>query len=147
MPHFTIQKKLLTCIFISIIINTMVLSNMIKFGIVGLSGMIVDFSITWLLKEKLSLNKYVANSVGFSAAVVNNYLLNRYWTFNSRDSINDEFSRFLVVSIAGLAINNILLSLLIRKWKLNFYVSKVFAILLVFCWNFFVNSYFTFGRS
>ena len=34
----------------------------IKFGIVGGTGIIVDFSITWICKEKLQLNKYISNS-------------------------------------------------------------------------------------
>ena len=40
--------------------------KMIKFGLVGLMGMVIDFGITWLCKEKLKWNKYVANSCGFT---------------------------------------------------------------------------------
>ena len=64
-----------------------------KFGIVGLSGMAIDFFITWLCKEKLSLNKYIANSLGFSVAVVNNFFLNYYWTFQKNNSNIDKIGR------------------------------------------------------
>lgn len=47
--------------------------------------MAVDFGITFLGKEKLRLNKYVANSLGFISAASTNYVLNRLWTFHSRD--------------------------------------------------------------
>jgi putative flippase GtrA len=37
----------------------------LKFGIVGASGVIVDFGITWLLKEWVKINRHAANSTGF----------------------------------------------------------------------------------
>ena len=40
----------------------------IKFCVVGGTGVVVDFGITFLFKEKLKLNKYIANSLGFMAA-------------------------------------------------------------------------------
>ena len=53
------------------------LIQFIKFCVVGASGMAVDFGITFLGKEKLRLNKYVANSLGFISAASTNYVLNR----------------------------------------------------------------------
>ena len=37
----------------------------IKFIVVGFSGLVVDFSITILLKEKFKIHRYIANSAGF----------------------------------------------------------------------------------
>ena len=47
----------------------------LKFCIVGSSGMIIDFGTTWLLKEKVKINKYLANSTGFILAATSNYLI------------------------------------------------------------------------
>jgi len=118
----------------------------IKFGAVGISGMALDFSITWLCKEKLRLNKYVSNSTGFCCAVVSNFLLNRYWTFESViQPAADQFVRFTLVSVAGLLINNLLLYLLLRYAKKNFYFLKLVVTGLVFFWNYFLNLLFTFN--
>ena len=38
-----------------------------------------------MLNEKLRLNKYVANAVGFSVAGVSNFFLNYAWTFSRKD--------------------------------------------------------------
>ena len=57
-----------------------------KFCVVGGSGVFVDFGITYLCKEWLKLNKYVANSLGFLCASTSNYILNRIWTFPERKS-------------------------------------------------------------
>ena len=53
------------------------IEQFIKFCVVGGSGVFVDFGITYLCKEWLRLNKYVANSAGFLCAATSNYVLNR----------------------------------------------------------------------
>ena len=117
----------------------------IKFGMVGLFGMVIDFSITWFFKEKLRINKYIANSLGFSVAVINNFLLNRYWTFeNTSTPVAGQLTKFALVSITGLLINNTLLYLLLKGNKRNFYFIKLVVIGLVFFWNYFLNLLFTF---
>jgi putative flippase GtrA len=121
-------------------------SRLLKFGLVGLSGMALDFSVTWICKEKLGFNKYLSNSLGFCCAVTSNFLLNRYWTFeSSAHPFTAQFARFLLVSISGLAINNLLLYLLVKNLKSNFYLLKLIVIGLVFFWNYFVNILFTFN--
>lgn len=121
-------------------------NRIIKFGIVGLGGMVIDFSITWICKEKLKLNKYLSNSFGFCGAVINNFFFNRYWTFNSTGhDLEGQFAKFLLVSLSGLAINNLLLYLMVKKANVNFYLSKLVVIGLVFFWNYFINILFTFN--
>jgi putative flippase GtrA len=123
-----------------------VLIKFIKFGFVGLSGLVVDFGITWLFKEKFKIQKYIANGIGFSFAATSNYFLNRIWTFQSENpEIALEFSQFIFVSLIGLAINTLILWLIVTRFKFNFYLSKAFAIMVVMMWNFLANLYITFA--
>ena len=117
----------------------------LKFGLVGLSGVVVDFFVTWLCKEKLGINKYVANAIGFSLAVINNFLLNRYWTFeDNMQAATEQFLKFSLIALVGLAINSFLLFVILKYIKINFYITKLLVIGLVFFWNFFMNYLFTF---
>jgi len=117
----------------------------LKFCIVGSSGMIIDFGTTWLLKEKVRINKYIANSTGFILAATSNYILNRCWTFHSENTqVATEYLSFILISIAGLGINTLVLYLLADKMKLNFYLSKLFATGVVTLWNFYMNYLVTF---
>ncbi|EJF10423.1 GtrA family protein [Pontibacter sp. BAB1700] len=43
-------------------------------------------------------------------------------------------------------INNLIVYLLTEKVKLNFYISKFIAIVVVFIWNFLLNYLYTFTR-
>jgi len=128
-----------------IILNKSFLLKFLKFGIVGGTGVIVDFSFTWLCKEKLHIQKYIANSIGFTIAATTNWFLNRIWTFHSHNpEVLNEYSRFLIISAIGLGINSLVLWILTDKFKLNFYLSKLGAIAVVTVWNFFANYYYTF---
>ena len=116
-----------------------------KFGVVGASGVILDFGITWLLKEKAKINQYIANSTGFGCAVLSNYVLNRVWTFHSHDSaIGMQFTKFFVVALIGLGMNNALIYWFNERQKLSFYLSKAIATAIVMVWNFGANYLFTF---
>jgi len=116
-----------------------------KFGIVGFIGMCVDFLITWLLKEKVRINKYIANSIGFTCAVINNFFLNLKWTFHTGGAnVNIYFIKFILISVIGLGLNNMFVYLFNDKLAINFYVSKALAVVCVFVWNFTANNYFNF---
>ena len=120
--------------------------KLLKFIIVGFSGLFIDFGLTFICKEKLSLNKYLSNSIGFLLAASSNYFLNRIWTFGSKNpEIIVEFSSFFFVSIIGLLINNSILWLIHNKMGINFYLAKFGAILITTLWNFFANYFFTFS--
>lgn len=117
----------------------------IKFGVVGASGMAVDFSLTYFFKEIVKIQKYIANAIGFTAAATTNYILNRVWTFEDNDpAVTVQFLKFFFVSLAGLGINTLIIYILVSKFKKNFYLSKLFAIAVVMLWNFIINYLFTF---
>ena len=106
------------------------IEQFLKFCVVGGSGLFVDFGITYLCKEWLRLNKYAANSLGFLCA--------------STTDIAGQYLRFLGIAAVGLAINNATIYLLHNRFRLNFYLAKLFATGVVTFWNFFMNYFFTF---
>ena len=127
------------------VIDKLLLSKLLKFGIVGCSGMIIDFGTTYLCKEILKINKFISNGIGFILAATSNYFLNRNWTFNSQsEDIGTQYVQFMIVSAIGLGINSIVLYLLNEKLKWNFYFSKLIAIAITTIWNFFANLLFPF---
>jgi putative flippase GtrA len=127
-------------------IDRLFLLKFLKFCVVGLSGMVIDFSTTWLLKEKAKANKYIANSTGFILAATSNYIWNRLWTFQSgNDEIVVEYFSFILISVVGLGINNFVIYLLNDRLKINFYLSKLLAIGVVTVWNFLMNFLITFS--
>jgi len=127
-------------------ITTDLISKFIKFCAVGFSGMGIDFGITYVCKERLKIQKFIANACGFTIAATSNFFLNRFWTFYSQNpEIFREFGDFFIISIIGLTINTLTLFLCLKKIKTNFYFSKLIAIGVTTIWNFFANYLYTFA--
>ncbi len=122
-----------------------ILYKFLKFGAVGFSGVLVDYGITYICKEWFKVQKYLANALGFMVAASTNYYLNRIWTFHSQNpEILEEYGKFIFISLIGLGMNTLVLWYLVSKHKMNFYVSKLFAIGVVTVWNFGANYLYTF---
>jgi len=124
------------------------LLKFLKFGAVGVSGMVVDFGITFLFKEKVKANKYLANTLGFFSAASSNFILNRLWTFQSDDpAVAFQYLKFLLISTVGVLLSNAIIYLLHGRFKWNFYFAKLISIGIVLFWNFFASYFFTFVKS
>lgn len=122
------------------------LFKIFKFGIVGASGMLVDFGVTYLAKEKIKLNKYVSNTLGFFSAATTNFIFNRLWTFESSDpAVGFQYLKFLLLSIVGVLLSNLFIYLFHGRLKWNFYLAKLVSIAIVMFWNFFASYFFTFN--
>jgi putative flippase GtrA len=122
------------------------LLKFIKFSLVGFSGVFVDFGTTFFCKEILKIQKYVANTCGFTLAATTNFFMNRIWTFQSTNpNVMLEFTRFFFIALIGLFINLLIIWAMTGKFKVNFYVSKLIATILVMLWNFLINAYYTFA--
>lgn len=117
----------------------------LRFAVVGASGVVIDFGITYLIRDKLKLNEYLANGVGFFAAATNNFFINRAWTFSSQDpQVLAQYGKFISFALIGLAINSAIVWFLHGQKGKNFYVSKAIATVVVTVWNFLSNFFFTF---
>ncbi len=123
------------------------MQKILRFGVVGVSGFIIDFGLTFLLKEKAHWHKYLASAVAFSIAATSNYFLNRVWTFQSHNQkILEEYTIFIGVSVVGLLISLAVLWVM-HGWKeKHFYLSKLTAVGIVMFWNFLANYFITFHQ-
>jgi putative flippase GtrA len=80
----------------------------ISFGVVGLSGTVVNASLVYLLHGLLHWSLPVAVVVASEVAIFNNFLWNDRWTFGRRDPSILRLLRFNLSSLGGVAINTII---------------------------------------
>lgn len=122
------------------------LERILKFGIVGSISFVIDFGTTYFCKERLKVNKFIANAIGFVISVIVNFSLNKYWTFNTTTSnYGVEFIKFIAITSFALIINSILIYLFNSKIKMNFYLSKLIAVFIVMFFNYSMHSIYTFN--
>ena len=90
------------------------LGQLLKFGIVGGSGYLINLAVFAVLTGNLGVHHTIAAVGAFCVAVTSNFLWNRYWTFGPGDGpAGFQAARFFVVSLASLALNLVVLEALV----------------------------------
>jgi dolichol-phosphate mannosyltransferase len=123
-----------------------------KFGIVGISGIVVNLGILFILVEFFSLNKDVASPVAIEFSILNNFIWNDFWTFGSAENqkVSSRWHRlgtFNVVSVGGAVINYAIFLILITWFAVYYLAAQFIGILIAFIWNFLVNRRVTWTRK
>jgi dolichol-phosphate mannosyltransferase len=116
----------------------------VKFGIVGASGLLVNFVIAHVLQRGTALSDFTDFAIGFMAGGVSNYFLNRIWTFRSSRNPWVEGLQFLIVSAIALVIGKIIFAVAAHYGFHHFSTTWLIATLGGMFVNFFLNKYWTF---
>jgi putative flippase GtrA len=127
----------------------------VKFAVVGGIGTIVNLVVLkaalflWgrLVGDPTFSVEIFASGLAFCVAVVNNYLLNRWWTFRSTGSFAGQFLKFFVVSVAGLGLNELAFWVFRGQLGIGVLFSQCLAILCVLPFNFILNKLWSFRES
>lgn len=140
--------------------NRKEVKRFVKFAIVGAAGSITDFAVLNLLVQVAGLPLAVANTISFIVAVMQNFALNRIWTFpESRErNASGQLAQFAMVSLVGYLLSQLVLLSLHHLWEstwiayygpeighfVSYNVAKLFAIGVVLFWNFTANRLWTY---
>jgi putative flippase GtrA len=117
-----------------------------RFCFVGVLGTTVDFSVLFLLFEFFNLNLNLAIIVAFLVATINNFYLNKKWTFKNRQpNLINQYLKFLLVSIIGVFLNIVIINSLIYFYDMWYVYGKIIATIFVLFINFFANYTWTFA--
>jgi len=78
-------------------------ARFLRFAVVGIIGAVVDFGVMNLLVNLFSFSLVSAGTISFLAAILSNFIWNRYWTYpDSRSKpISHQLLEFLVVNIGN----------------------------------------------
>ena len=123
-------------------------SRIFKFGMVGISGIVVNMALLYYLKEFAGLPLMLASFIAIEMSIINNFYWNDKWTFNQkRDTgILSRCYKFHLISFAGLVIN---MGLLYGLTSMGMYylVANIIGILAGFVWNFVANRRLTWRKN
>lgn len=118
--------------------NNKLLMQIAKFIVVGGTATVIDFVLLFVLKEFVGLNEIVSNTISFTISLIYNYIASVKWVFDVDKSKKQEqqFLIFIIFSIIGLLINNLILWICIDKLKIHYLIGKVIATAIVMVFNF-----------
>lgn len=121
----------------------------IKFGMVGVSGVVVNLGFFTLFLA-IGINKYVASPIAIELSIISNFLLNNYWTFRHRrtkDRTRVKGLKFNLVSIVALGVSfGTFVALSFAFPDTAAQVHQLIGIIPAMLINYLLNSYWTFGH-
>jgi dolichol-phosphate mannosyltransferase len=104
-------------------------AQLLRFGVVGATGTVVNLLVYAVAAGPLGWDYRVAALLGFAVAVSNNFALNRLWTFaDATGHAGFQAARFVAVSLAGLAVNLLVLHVLVDGFASATLVGEAIAI-------------------
>lgn len=143
--------------------NTQERTRFFKFAGVGAIGSLIDFGLFNIFTSLVGIPAIISSALSFIAAVLSNFILNRYWTYpDSRSKhLAHQAVQFSLISLIGMVIRLILFAVLestlinlAGQLVPNIGLSPTFighnatlaiSILVVMMWNFFANRYWTYN--
>ena len=121
----------------------------LRFGLVGLSGIVVNSAILWVLVRELHLAVTLGSVLATEVAILSNFLLNDRWTFRGarERTFAQRLLRFNGVALGGMAITAGILTALASYTHLHLLIANVLAVGAATGWNYVVNSRWTWRQQ
>ena len=115
------------------------------FALIGLAATLVHVIMALGARSGLHLEPLAANFVGYGCAVGFSYIGNARLTFGKPARDAGQFSRFLLVSLLGLALNQAIVHLLVDRAGWPFWLALGPVVLLVPLLSFLLLKVWAFG--
>jgi putative flippase GtrA len=117
------------------------------FAVVGAAATLVHLIVALTASGLWGFPPLTANIVGYLAAVSVSYLGNAVLTFRRPTRDAAQLLRFVVVSVAGLALNQATVYLLVERAGWPFHLALGPVIVLVPSLSFLLSKFWAFGRA
>jgi putative flippase GtrA len=89
--------------------------QLVRFGMVGTVGFAVNLAVYALCVHGIGIDYHVSAVAAWLVAVLNNFVLNRHWTFDAGDGrMHFQAMRFLVVSLVAFGFSLLLLTVFVE---------------------------------
>ena len=119
--------------------------QLVRFGMVGGVGFIVNLAVYSLFVHPIGVDYRVASVVAWLVAVINNFVLNRHWTFDARAGrAHFQALRFLIVSLVAEAFSLLALTLLVADAGIDKVAAQALAVAASMPLNFLGNKLWSF---
>ena len=114
------------------------IGQIMKFGVVGFLCFFIDYFVLFAVTEFLGINYLISSAISFSVSVIFNYILSTKFVFDTKEDANKthEFILFVILSIVGLGINQVIMWFAVEILTMHYMFAKVIATAIVMVYNF-----------
>jgi len=125
-------------------INHKSIIQFIKFGIVGISNTLLTALTIWILLKLLHCSDYVSNLIGYIVGLLNSFIWNRKWTFESKTKVSATLFKFILTFAICYLLQLGNLYLLLHFTHIDSYICQLLSIVVYTIINFILNKNYTF---
>lgn len=116
----------------------------IKYGIVGLGNTLITAGVIWVMMKLLGCSDITSNVTGYVAGVLNSFVWNKQWTFQSSAGWTSSAIRFGVVFGICYLLQLGVLMVLNKHLPIDPYYNQLIAMAFYTAINFIMNKLYTF---
>ena len=120
------------------------IAQIFKFGVVGGTAFLIDFGVMIALTELCGINYLISSGISFVVSVIYNYILSVRWVFevDENGDKRKEFVIFIVLSLIGLGLNQLLMWVFVSMIHIFYMVAKIIVTAIVMLYNFITRKLF-----
>lgn len=113
-------------------------AQFMKFGVVGVIAFVIDYGVMIALTELFGVPYLISTTVSFIVSVIFNYVASMRYVFKRKDDMSRrrEFIIFVVLSVIGLGLNDLLMWIMVDHLLIDYRISKIVVTVIVAVWNF-----------
>jgi putative flippase GtrA len=115
--------------------------------VIGVSGVMLDFGVYWLLLHSGRLDYQAANAAGYASGTLLTFILNARFNFRVADKIGLRLASFFGVALLGWLTSAGLLQILVGEYHANQYGAKMAALVLVVLLQYNLNRLISFRKA
>lgn len=120
--------------------------ELVIYCLIGCTGATLDFVVYAGLTSGTGCHYQIANFIGVTCGIINNFILNYYFNFRVRNHFFLRLTSFYGVGMIGCALSAGCLWLLVEKLSINMLIAKLGTIFIVTVVQFCLNKFITFKR-
>lgn len=118
-------------------------SQFIKYGIIGLSGLLIATYVIFICQYFFLLPKSISIAISIEISILTNFILNNYWTFRTNKlqgiwKISRGLVTFHAICLGGALINQAI-ALKMLGFGIDVYLSNAFGYFIAAIWNYIIN--------
>ena len=120
------------------------IAQIFKFGVVGGTAFLIDYGVLIALTELWGINYLISSGISFVVSVIYNYILSVGWVFevDENGDKRKEFVIFIVLSLIGLGLNQLLMWVFVSMIHIFYMVAKIIVTAIVMLYNFITRKLF-----
>ena len=126
------------------------LKDFIKYSLVGFSGVIVNLGLYTFLTRIYNFSELIAPIISIETALISNFILNNFWTFERRSTqsrIRVKFLKFHLVSGLAAVINYVVFLSLFVTFGVHDIFANLIGIVFAAIANYLINSNWTWKEN